>query len=178
MRIAVSGTHGSGKSTLIEDFLEARPGFQHEPEPFEWLEDAPDQPGADYFFTQLQISVQRLQTYPPSARVIAERCPLDFVAYLIALDELGRKDAAPELTQQAISLFPAAMRHIDVLIVLPIEDQRPLPIPESEDLPLRLAMNTILLELASDREVVGDRATVLEVAGSRTDRLTALLVAS
>jgi len=34
MRIAVSGTHGVGKSTLIEEFLRAHPDFVHEPEPY------------------------------------------------------------------------------------------------------------------------------------------------
>jgi len=34
MRIAVSGTHGTGKSTLIDEFLGAHPDFVHEPEPY------------------------------------------------------------------------------------------------------------------------------------------------
>ena len=34
MRIAVTGTHGSGKTTLIEDFLERHPRYEHEPEPY------------------------------------------------------------------------------------------------------------------------------------------------
>ena len=34
MRIAVSGTHCSGKSTLINEFLAAHPEFTYEPEPF------------------------------------------------------------------------------------------------------------------------------------------------
>jgi hypothetical protein len=33
VRIAVTGTHGSGKTTLIEDFLAGHPGCEHEHEP-------------------------------------------------------------------------------------------------------------------------------------------------
>ena len=33
MRIAVAGTHASGKSTLIADFLATHPEYAHEPEP-------------------------------------------------------------------------------------------------------------------------------------------------
>ena len=33
MRIVVSGSHCSGKSTLIEDFVAAHPEYVHEPEP-------------------------------------------------------------------------------------------------------------------------------------------------
>ncbi len=34
MRIAVSGTHAIGKSTLAEDFVEKHPEFVLEPEPY------------------------------------------------------------------------------------------------------------------------------------------------
>ena len=34
MRVAVVGTHGSGKTTLVEDFLARMPGYGHEAEPF------------------------------------------------------------------------------------------------------------------------------------------------
>ena len=37
MRIVVSGTHCSGKSTLVSDFLAAHRDYVHEPEPWEWL---------------------------------------------------------------------------------------------------------------------------------------------
>ena len=37
MRIVVSGTHASGKSTLIADFLGLYPGVDHLPDPFEVL---------------------------------------------------------------------------------------------------------------------------------------------
>jgi cytidylate kinase len=33
MRLAISGTHGSGKTTLAEDFLAAHSGYRHVPEP-------------------------------------------------------------------------------------------------------------------------------------------------
>ena len=175
MRIAVSGTHGCGKSTVISDFLEACPEFEHEPEPFEWLDETPDVPGADSFFAQLRISVQRLQTYPAGVHVIAERCPLDFLAYLMALEELDRDNAAPELTRQAWAMFPEAMRHVDVLALLPIEERRPFPIPESEDLQLRQSVDAILLELADDGDLVGERVSVAEVIGTRSERLSVIL---
>lgn len=34
MRIAVSGTHFIGKSTLIEDFIEKYPNYKSEVEPY------------------------------------------------------------------------------------------------------------------------------------------------
>lgn len=34
MKIAITGTHRSGKTTLIKDFLERFPSDLHEPEPY------------------------------------------------------------------------------------------------------------------------------------------------
>ena len=39
MRIAVSGSHSVGKSTLIAGFLSRHPEYAHEPEAFEVLAD-------------------------------------------------------------------------------------------------------------------------------------------
>ena len=39
MRIAVSGTHFIGKSTLIEDFIKAHPDYKCEIEPYFKLQD-------------------------------------------------------------------------------------------------------------------------------------------
>ncbi|HEV3486499.1 MAG TPA: hypothetical protein VG106_13905, partial [Vicinamibacterales bacterium] len=85
MRIAVSGTHCSGKTTLVEDFLAIHRDYAHEPEPYEWLtelhgEGTPDVPGVDDFYRQLEISVDRLGTHDRGAKVIAERSPIDFLA--------------------------------------------------------------------------------------------------
>ena len=39
MRVAISGTHCCGKSTLIDEFLSAHPDFAHEPEPYTVLQE-------------------------------------------------------------------------------------------------------------------------------------------
>lgn len=53
-----------------------------------------------------------------------------------------------------------AVRHPD-FVVLP-------------DLPLREVMNDVLLDLVADDEIVGAGRNVVEIAGSRTERLAAL----
>jgi hypothetical protein len=158
MRIAVSGTHCSGKSTLIDDFLAVHRDYVHEPEPYELLElygeAMSDQPTAADFYRQLELSIETFRRYAPGARVIVERSPLDFVAYLLALGE-------------AVELDAGAMDHIDLLVLLPLDDQ--IDAPESEHLALREAMNERLLEL----DVPGSVRTV-EVRGTRRQRLAAL----
>jgi hypothetical protein len=40
MRLAISGTHCSGKTTLVEAFLLAHSEYIHEPEPYEQMQES------------------------------------------------------------------------------------------------------------------------------------------
>lgn len=175
MRIAVAGTHGAGKSTLAEDFVGRHPEYAHEPEPYVWLEGLPEEPAADDFFEQLQLSVERLKTYRPGDRVIAERSPLDFVAYLAALVELRRGGRPADVLASAIEIAGDGLAHLDLLVVLPLEP-RLAAVAEDEDPELREAMNDCLLDLvATDRFGLLGGLTVVEIEGARRDRLDALM---
>src|SRR5215204_3817681 len=106
MRIAVSGTHGTGKSTLIDAFLRAHPDFTHEPEPYTVLvEDFGEEfsavPCVEDFFRQLEFNVDRLRQHARAERVLYERCPIDFLAYIDALDSRSN-DAALALVSNAM----------------------------------------------------------------------------
>ena len=174
MRIAVSGTHCSGKSTLVADFLAAHHDYVHEPEPYEWLEDVAAEPTEDEFYRQLELCVERLRGYGPGANVIAERSPLDFVAYLLALQDLGRSGRDCALIASATELAAAGMAHLDLLVVLPLNG---IPAPVSEDLELREAMNERLLDLISKDEhalLAHGRLRVIEVQGGPDQRMRVL----
>src|SRR6476469_882502 len=75
VRIAVSGSHCSGKTTLVEDFLRRHAEYTHEPEPYEWLTEASAELNAADVWQQLEISVERLSAHAPGSNVIAERAP-------------------------------------------------------------------------------------------------------
>ena len=84
MRIAVSGTHSVGKSTLVWDFIKAFPGYLREEEPYRALRDFyPIKFGRDStrYCNGLQVhySLGRLQTYARKDKVIFDRCPVDFI---------------------------------------------------------------------------------------------------
>ena len=172
MRIAVSGTHCSGKSTLIEDFVAVHRDYVYEPEPYEWLADLlgesfADVPDAGDFHRQLEVCVERLRGYERGARVIAERSPLDFLAYLLALGE--------ERIEPAVELAARGLEHVDLLVVLPLVDADGIVAPESEDLDLRKAMNDRLLELVTtDEYQLLANVRVSELHGARRVRLAAL----
>lgn len=172
MRVVISGTHGSGKSTLIGDFAGSHRDWAVLPDPYEFVDAAEAQPGARVFLQQLRIAADRLSE-PAAGSVIAERGPVDFLAYLRALDDLGRRGASPDALERGERLASEAMAEVDLLVLLPLSDGDPIELDEEEDLELRDAMDLALLELADDPDLVG-RARVVEIAGSRERRLAQL----
>jgi hypothetical protein len=120
MRIAVSGTHHIGKSTLIHEFLRAHADFIHEPEPYAVMvedlgEEFSAEPSVEDFQRQLQFNIDRLRQHAPAERVIYERCPLDFLAYIEALD--------PNSVDELIGPISDAMQHLDLIVYLPLDDE-------------------------------------------------------
>jgi len=168
MRIVVSGTHSSGKSTLISDFALARPEFVVLDDPYELI-DEPDAAGAASFVKQLQLASDRLIELSPGDSVIAERGPLDFLAYLIALDELGRGGTG-DIVRELAAVAERAMRGVDLLVLLPPAST----VDDEEDPVLRTAMADALIELIDDVDLVGP-ARVIELTGAPDQRLHQLL---
>ncbi|MBN7794493.1 AAA family ATPase [Microbacterium esteraromaticum] len=175
MRIAVSGAHATGKTTLIGDYLDERSGVEHVPDPFELVEHAASAPGFEEFAQQLLVSARTLSASTPGAARIIERTPLDFVAYLNALHDLGR--TAHPAPDELVAVAEDALAHLDLWVVLPIEHRDPTAPGPDEDLPLRRAMNDALLELV-DAADLARHTRVIEITGSRSERLRRLLAES
>lgn len=167
MRIVVSGTHASGKSTLLSDFALAHPAFAVLPDPFDLVDEGL---GAASLISQLRISAERLEDPELPESVIAERGPLDFLAYLAALDELGRSSTAAGLLRREAPLAARAMAEVDLLVLLAPEG---IAVPDEEDPELRDAMAEALLDLAGDEELTGT-ARILELSGEPAARRAAL----
>lgn len=174
MRIAVSGTHASGKSTLISDFVGTHPEYAALPDPFELIDESDDAPNRQSFLTQLQASAERLSGDESPPDYIAERCPLDFLAYLAALELLDGQILRDDVAARAEAISAAALCQLDVLVILPLNSADAIWVPEEENRPLREAMNEALLELSDDPDRVGDRPRVVELTGNRERRLAQL----
>lgn len=173
MRVVISGTHASGKSTLIADFAALHPDFEVFPDPYELIDDVAEEPDAGAFFAQLEVAAERLVGLAPESQVLAERGPLDFVAYLDALDQLWRPTRSGNLFQRGLARAAAAMKYVDLLVVLPLAARDHIEVSTDEDPELRSVMNDSLLELVDDQDLVGD-AHVVELSGDRTGRLAQL----
>jgi AAA domain len=182
MRIAVSGSHCSGKTTLIDEFLRAHPDFAHEPEPYTILvedygEEFSSEPCADDFYRQLEFNVDRLRRYPAGERVIYERSPVDFLAYILALKDLNREDVDLGLAEMALRMILDGMRNLDLIVFLPLDDADGIEMPDSEDPGLRTAVDSRLTAIFGDEEfgvVRSGGVKVVEARGSTAQRLRML----
>lgn len=177
MQIVISGTHASGKSTLISDFVMRHAEFEQLPDPFELIDEIWDQPGVAMFTAQLRIAASRLipeGQRPAHLLRIAERGPIDFLAYLVALEEIGRANVNDALFSSARSSTIAAMSCVDLLVVLPLTADDPFEPGVEEDRELRSAMNDALLDLVDDPELIGDRTTAVEIFGDPDQRCSSL----
>ncbi|WP_439592750.1 AAA family ATPase [Microbacterium sp.] len=165
MRIVVSGTHASGKSTLISDFALRHPGFTVLADPFDLVDEMWDGPSAASFVAQLRVSAARLEADGPGD-LIAERGPLDFLAYLTALDAPVSREEWERMAQ----VTRRALEGVDVLVVLPLNSADAISVGADEDEELREAMNDVLLDLVDDPDLVGDGTRIVEIAGDREQR--------
>src|ERR1700685_2536456 len=88
LRVGVSGTHGTGKSTLVDELCARLAGHVPAGEPYVLLEEEGYEfefpPAADDFRALVRRSTQMLSS--PGPRVVFDRTPLDYLAYLIAMD--------------------------------------------------------------------------------------------
>ena len=165
MRIAVSGTHGVGKSTLIDEFLRAHPEFTHEPEPYTVMvedrgEEFSEEPNVDDFRRQLEFNIVRLQELAAETNVIYERCPVDFLAYVDALD--------PASIDPLLVAVATAMQNLDLIVYLPLAIDQTL---QSEYPKLQKAVDRRLSAMLLDDELGIITTRVVEAKGSTAQRL-------
>lgn len=182
MRIAVSGTHCSGKSTLIDRFLITHPDFAHEPEPYTVLQEDYGEvfaakASADDFYRQLEFNIDRLRCYQDIERVIYERCPIDFVAYLLALSDLCIDKEASLLVDRSLDMVKDEIKLLDLIVFLPLDGMDSNVMFDAENQELRIAVDDWLVDiLCNDNLNIFDfcRPVVLEVRGSTEQRLLQL----
>lgn len=168
MRIAISGTHHSGKSTLVEELSAALPGYLNVEEPYYLLveegHEFAEMPAVEDFELQLERSIECLSGDEPD--VIFDRCPVDMLGYLLVLAEgFPLKKWLPRVQ--------AAIDTLDLIVFLPVEERDRIVLSPSEDADFRLdvdqKLKEIFLEDSLDLEM-----NVLEVTGSLRERAGAV----
>jgi len=125
MRIAVSGTHFIGKSTLIEDFIKQYPHYQHEIEPYYKLQDEQAmelslEPSLDSLLEQLDYSIDQLNECANEQHVIFDRCPIDFIAYAMCELDQDFVDINDSEVSERFDDVKSALNKLDLILFLPI----------------------------------------------------------
>lgn len=180
MRIAVTGTHGSGKTTLIDDFADRHRDYAHEQEPY-WALVQNGVPFSDGVSLpdleeQLAASAEMISARAGDSDVIFDRCPLDFIAYLEVVGEGQGIDWSP--SGRLLGRIERALSAIELLVFLPLS--QPDEIGAAIEFPrLRMQVDRRLKSILRD-DALGllERGPrLLELRGTRAHRLEQLSAA-
>lgn len=125
MRIAVSGTHFIGKSTLIDDFIKAHPDYRCEIEPYYKLQEEKAmelslEPSLDSLLEQLDYSIEQLNQCSNEANIIFDRCPVDFIAYAMCIVDQDLIDINDSEIAERFPQVKEALNNLDLIVFLPI----------------------------------------------------------
>lgn len=171
MRVAFTGAHFTGKSSLIAALARWLPGYQIMPEPYYQLAEEGYHfaalPVPEDFEAQLARAIENLET--SEARTLFDRCPLDFLAYLAAHAESPTVDR-----DEHFEACRQALKKLDLLVYLPIEEPDLITLPASQDEDFRQradeALRELLLDAADEWGV-----PVLEIQGDVFRRVARVL---
>jgi hypothetical protein len=175
MRVGISGTHGTGKTTLAQALCAHLPGHVAADEPYYLLEAEGYEfgfpPSPEDYRALLARSVRCLSSPPLQPGVVFDRTPLDYLAYMAAIgaDLPGEAGGA--------ALRPA-FASLDLLVITLITPETEQVLPAAELPRLRAEMNEALLELVYDDPLdAWEDIPVLELSGPLDGRLDAVLAA-
>lgn len=177
MRIAVTGTHGCGKTTLIEDFISVHGKYESVPEPY-WLLAQNGMPFADGptaadLEEQLGQSCTLILEQITGKNVIFDRCPLDFLAYL---DVVSADEGFEWLPQgRLLNRIARALATLDVVVFVPLlrPDEIKVPIEHSK---LRAKVDRRLKNMLrqDDLGLLEDGPRIVEASGPRALRVASI----
>lgn len=161
MRIAFTGSHRVGKTSLAEATSAYLPDYDFIDEPYLQLESKgylfPEIPATEDYVSQFRHSLQQIVN--SADHTIFDRCPLDLLAYIHVTD----KNKNIEIYYQEMR---TALEQIDLLIFVPVETPDRVLVPQSGLPRLRLEVDEVLQEWMDDLD-----NDIITVSGSISDRL-------
>jgi hypothetical protein len=164
MIIAITGAHQVGKTSLCEKLHEYLVEYELKYEPYYELEESgyvfSEELEVDDYIEQLNYSIKQISS--SGDNVIYDRCPVDFYAYIKAIDK----------SNNILPLFinDEIMSNVDLLVYVPIEKPDLILCDESNFPELRSQVNKILNELVWNYDI-----DTIEVKGSLSNRTDQVL---
>ncbi len=171
MRIAISGTHFSGKSSLVQALSEALPKYTTVDEPYHLLQEEgyefAELPSIEDFELQLERAIESLDEN--LLNVIFDRCPADILGYL-----LSHTDAEAFNLKEWLPRVQTAIKKLDLVVFLPIEEPDRIVLPLSQDAAYRQRVDEKLREVVLEN-IFDFEVEVLEVSGNPQTRVERVL---
>lgn len=138
MRIAISGSHSLGKSTVVNDWVARHSHFKREEEPYRALglhgpyeilfRDASTrlQNGI-----QLYYNISRVHRYADSSsEVIFDRSPVDYIAYSQYTADQRSTDIDDAFVESMVPVARESLDHLDILAFVPKSEDWPVEMEE------------------------------------------------
>lgn len=174
MRIAVSGAHRTGKTTLVDELARALPAYAAVDEPYHLLEEEghefAEMPSLEDFELQLERSIQCIADSEKDR--VFDRCPADILAYLITHDDADDLDVEVWLPR-----VRKEMRRLDLIVFVPVEHPDRIVVPAASERKWRRRVDEELRDI-----VLGDRwdfgVEAIEVAGTPQERVRQVLASA
>lgn len=171
-----------GKSTLAEDFVEKHPEFVLESEPYYVLQeqfgiDFAEEPTQDSFITQLEYSLERTNAYEKKDNVIFDRCPIDYIAYLMYVSKRDFGNTSLDHLSDLMRQVAMSIERLELIVFLPIVDQQEMMLSSDEDENFRIEVDHYFKQIY--REDIyglfsGQQPEIVELWGDRKNRLARL----
>ena len=194
MRIAVSGSHSLGKSTLVDDWVARYPEFTREEEPYRALGlYGPyqilfrDESTRLHNGIQLYYSLSRVHRYAAQADdVIFDRAPVDYLAYSQYTADAGSTDIDDAFVMSMVPAVIESLDRLDIIAFVPKSDVWPVEMEADgirpTDYAYRDAVDAVFTQIYREGRygvISGERhPLVVELVGSRQDRLDQLAQAA
>lgn len=182
MRIAISGTHFIGKSTLVEDFIKAHPDYKYEIEPYYKLQDEKMmelslEPSLDSLLEQLDYSINQINNLSNEKNVIFDRCPVDFIAYAMCMTDQDSLDINDSEVSERFPEVKEALNNLDLIVFLPIAKENSINYTE-ENPAYRKAADKCFKKIYRD-DICDifpryDHPRIIEIVGDRRARIKTL----
>lgn len=189
MRIAISGSHSLGKSTLVWDWVRTHSRYTREEEPFRALDgemyDIRFRQESNRLHNGIQMyyNASRINLYS-SARdcVIFDRAPVDYLAYSQYTADKKTTDIDDPFVTAMVPRVRETLQRLDLVAFVPMTDRWPVDMEDDGirpvDLPYRAEVDAIFKQIYRDKRfsVMPDtnQPTLIEVWGSREERINQL----
>lgn len=190
MRIAISGSHSLGKSTIVNDWMAQHPGFLREEEPYRALglygpyeilfRDASTKL---HNGIQLFYNISRIHRYGNFADdVIFDRAPVDYLAYSQYTANQASTDIDAAFVESMVPAVRESLDHLDILAFVPRSEDWPVAMEDDGIRPVDYAyrdeVDAIFKEIYREGrfQVFPEKNSPLlvELGGSRETRLSQL----